>query len=594
MSADEYKAEGNKHFAAKEFEQAVELFTKAIEVSPNPNHVLYSNRSGAYASLKNFKNALEDAEECVKINPTWAKGFNRVAAGHFGLGNLDDAKVNYEKALSLDSSNAMAKEGLKSVENAIQSKRAQPDMGLGSMFNDPNLITKLKSNPKTAEMMNDPALVAKVLKFQSNPQSMNPTEFLSDQRMMTIMAVLMGIDLNMPDMPEPPAASSASASEDASASAATDSAPKAEEPKAKEVPKPTEEPKTKEEPKAEEPEDVTMAEPEENTKELADKAKAEGNALYKQRKFDEAIAAYNRAWDTHKDITYLNNRAAAEFEKGDYDETIKTCNEAIEQGREVRADYKIIAKSFARLGNAYLKKEDLENAVKYFDKSLTEHRTPDVLNKLRATQREIKIREANSYVDPEKAEAARLEGKEYFTKGDWPNAVKAYTEMVKRAPEDARGYSNRAAALAKLLSFPDAVEDCNKAIEKDPSFIRAYIRKANAQLAMREYAQVMETLNVAREKDLALGEGKNVSEIDQLFNKAASQRFQAIEGETAEQTMERVSRDPEIVSILQDPVMQGILGQARENPAALQDHMKNPEVSKKINMLIAAGVIRTR
>ncbi|ABN68121.1 predicted protein [Scheffersomyces stipitis CBS 6054] len=404
----------------------------------------------------------------------------------------------------------------------------------------------------------------------------------------------MGIDLNMPDMPEPPAASSASASEDASASAATDSAPKAEEPKAKEVPKPTEEPKTKEEPKAEEPEDVTMAEPEENTKELADKAKAEGNALYKQRKFDEAIAAYNRAWDTHKDITYLNNRAAAEFEKGDYDETIKTCNEAIEQGREVRADYKIIAKSFARLGNAYLKKEDLENAVKYFDKSLTEHRTPDVLNKLRATQREIKIREANSYVDPEKAEAARLEGKEYFTKGDWPNAVKAYTEMVKRAPEDARGYSNRAAALAKLLSFPDAVEDCNKAIEKDPSFIRAYIRKANAQLAMREYAQVMETLNVAREKDLALGEGKNVSEIDQLFNKAASQRFQAIEGETAEQTMERVSRDPEIVSILQDPVMQGILGQARENPAALQDHMKNPEVSKKINMLIAAGVIRTR
>ena len=144
------------------------------------------------------------------------------------------------------------------------------------------------------------------------------------------------------------------------------------------------------------------------------------------------------------------------------------------------------------------------------------------------------------------------------------------------------------------MSFPDAVQDCNKAIEKDPSFIRAYIRKANAQLAMREYSQVMETLNIAREKDLEVGEGKNVSEIDQLFNKALSQRFQALEGETPEQTMERVSRDPEIVGILQDPVMQGILGQARENPAALQDHMRNPEVSKKINMLIAAGVIRTR
>ena len=58
--------------------------------------------------------------------------------------------------------------------------------------------------------------------------------------------------------------------------------------------------------------------------------------------------------------------------------------------------------------------------------------------------------------------------------------------------------------------------------------------------------------------------------------------------------MERVSRDPEVVKILQDPVMQGILGQAKENPAALQEHMRNPEVNKKINTLIAAGVIRTR
>lgn len=166
--------------------------------------------------------------------------------------------------------------------------------------------------------------------------------------------------------------------------------------------------------------------------------------------------------------------------------------------------------------------------------------------------------------------------------------------MVKRAPEDARGYSNRAAALAKLMSFPDAVEDCNKAIELDPTFIRAYIRKANAQLAMKEYSQVINTLNDALAKDQELNGGKNANEINQLMHRAMSQRFAAIEGETPEQTMERVSKDPEIVEILQDPVMQGILGQARDNPAALQEHMKNPEVAKKVNMLIAAGVIRTR
>ena len=48
------------------------------------------------------------------------------------------------------------------------------------------------------------------------------------------------------------------------------------------------------------------------------------------------------------------------------------------------------------------------------------------------------------------------------------------------------------------------------------------------------------------------------------------------------------------MTILQDPVMQAILNQAKGNPAALQDHMKNPEISSKIQKLIVAGVIRTR
>lgn len=580
MSADEYKAEGNKFFAAKEFDKAIEQFTNAIEASELPNHVLYSNRSACYASLKNFGKALKDAEKCVEINSTWAKGYNRVGAAQYGLGNLDDAQASYSKALELDPANAMAKSGLSAVEEAERSRNAEGDMGLGKMFSDPNLIQKLKENPKTAEMMNDPNLVGKVLLLQQNPKAGMQT-MLSDPRMMTIMGVLMGIDLNMFDKD---AAQQAQAGQSNPTEAASKEEPKKEEPK-KEEPKPA-----AKEPEAE-PEDVEM---EDSSKADADAAKAEGNALYKQRMFDEAIEKYNKAWELHQDITYLNNRAAAEFEKQDYDAAIATCEKAVDEGRGMRADYKIIAKSFARIGNCYLKKDDLESAAKFFDKSLTEHRTPDVLTKLRNTQKDIKTREAESYVNPEKAEEARLEGKEYFTKGDWPNAVKAYTEMVKRAPEDARGYSNRAAALAKLMSFPDAVDDCNKAIKLDPTFIRAYIRKANAQLAMKEFSHVIDTLTEARTKDQELNGGKNLAEIDQLLNKAMSQRFSSIEGETPEQTMERVSKDPEIVEILQDPVMQGILGQARENPAALQDHMRNPEVAKKINMLIAAGVIRTR
>ena len=64
--------------------------------------------------------------------------------------------------------------------------------------------------------------------------------------------------------------------------------------------------------------------------------------------------------------------------------------------------------------------------------------------------------------------------------------------------------------------------------------------------------------------------------------------------ETDEQTLERAMRDPEVAGIMQDPVMQSILQQAQSNPAALQDHMKNPGIRAKIQKLVAAGIIRTR
>lgn len=64
-----------------------ELFTKAIELDPT-NHVLYSNRSGSYASLKQFDKALEDAIKTTELKPDWSKGWSRKGTALHGQGDL--------------------------------------------------------------------------------------------------------------------------------------------------------------------------------------------------------------------------------------------------------------------------------------------------------------------------------------------------------------------------------------------------------------------------------------------------------------------------------------------------------------------------
>jgi tetratricopeptide (TPR) repeat protein len=71
-------------------------------------------------------------------------------------------------------------------------------------------------------------------------------------------------------------------------------------------------------------------------------------------------------------------------------------------------------RAFGRIGSAYQKLGDLEQAVKYFHKSLTEHRTPDILTKLRETEKAKLEADKQAYIDPVKGDAAREEGNTFF------------------------------------------------------------------------------------------------------------------------------------------------------------------------------------
>lgn len=235
----------------------------------------------------------------------------------------------YEEVLKLEPGNAQAQSGLNAVQRAIQAEatadgvQGDPTGGLGGMFNDPALYQKLANNPKTAALLADSEFMAKLKKIQQNPNSVG--EEIRDPRFLQVMSVLLGIDMSFgeggpsgQDQPMP------------------DAKPAASQPKKEPTPEP-------------EPEDEeTIAK--KKAQEAGDAEKKIGNEFYKKKDFDEAIAHYEKAWELNKDITYLNNIGAAKFEKGDYQGTIETCRKAVEEGRDLKADFKTIAKYVTRCG----------------------------------------------------------------------------------------------------------------------------------------------------------------------------------------------------------------------------------------------------
>ncbi|KAK4686218.1 stress-induced-phosphoprotein 1, partial [Tremellales sp. Uapishka_1] len=587
--ADALKAEANKAFAAKDYPAATKLYTEAIAVDPT-NHVLFSNRSASKAGQKDYEGALEDAEKTIELSPSFSKGYSRKGAALHGLRQYPEAVMAYETGLQADPDSALLKKGLAEVSKAMQTEPdAMPDMGMGQMFADPGLFRKLESHPKTRDLMKDPGFAQKIRALQAGQGKADMGEMFRDPRMMSVLGVMMGIDMEAMERPqgsnEMPPSFKQEPSEDIEMPSSSSSSRPAPTP-SKSAPAPA--------PAKEEPveESMEVDDPSIEAKKQAGELKVQGNAAYKAKRFDEAIELYTKAWEVSPtDATYLTNLSAVYFEKGEYEKCIETCEKAVEEGRSLRTDYKTIAKAFGRIGSAYSKLNDLTNAIKFYGKSLTEHRTPEILTKLREAEKTKLEGDKQAYIDPEKAEAAREEGNVAFKGGNFADAVKSYTEAIKRLPSDPKAYNNRAAAYTKLVAFPEALKDAEQAIKLDPSFIKAYIRKALVQMGMREYTMALETCQKATEMDV---EKKHTRELETNMAKIMAELQSQRSGETDEQTYERAMRDPEVQSIMSDPLMRQILQDSQQDPRALMDHMKNPMISAKIQKLINAGIIKTR
>lgn len=432
-------------------------------MDPN-NHVLFSNRSAAYAKAGKYQQALKDADETIAKNPKWPKGYSRKGSALVGMHNYVEAFEVYQQGLEHDPNNVALQQGQADIRNIVLSQLVK---GMPTPMDE-------DTNPTTPE-------APKTTATKPASKSAEPTN---------------SEDANLPE-----------------------------------------------------------------NKKLAKRAKELGNESYKKKDFVKALEHYQQAIEhDSSDITFYNNVAAVYFEQKEYDKCIAECEKGIEIGRENRADYKLISKAMTRIGNAHRKLENWSTAKTFYEKSLSEYRTPEVKTLLSEMERKIKEAERMAYVDPDKAEEEKEIGNEYFKKGEYSSAIKHYSEAILRNPDDPKLYSNRAACYTKLAAFDLGLKDCESCVRLDEKFIKGWIRKGKILQGMQQSSKALVAYQKAMELDPS--------------NAEALEGYRACTvavNSNPQEVRQRAMADPEVQEILKDPAMRLILEQMQSDPRALQE-----------------------
>ncbi|RXM35572.1 DnaJ-like subfamily C member 7 [Acipenser ruthenus] len=128
--AEGFKEQGNAFYIKKDYSEAFNFYTKAIDACPK-NASYYGNRAATLMMLNRHREALEDAQQAVRMDDMFVKGYLREGKCHLSLGNgmaasrsfqrLKHAKavLEYERMAEIDFEKRDFRK-LKKLEQAIE------------------------------------------------------------------------------------------------------------------------------------------------------------------------------------------------------------------------------------------------------------------------------------------------------------------------------------------------------------------------------------------------------------------------------------------------------------------------------------------
>uniref|UniRef100_A0AAY5K6J7 DnaJ homolog subfamily C member 7 n=1 Tax=Esox lucius TaxID=8010 RepID=A0AAY5K6J7_ESOLU len=117
--AESFKEQGNAYYIKKDYSEAFEYYTKAIDMCPK-NASYYGNRAATLMMLSRHRDALEDAQQAVRLDDTFMKGHLREGKCHLSLGNAMAARRCFRKVLELEPDNSQAQQEVKNADSVLE------------------------------------------------------------------------------------------------------------------------------------------------------------------------------------------------------------------------------------------------------------------------------------------------------------------------------------------------------------------------------------------------------------------------------------------------------------------------------------------
>jgi tetratricopeptide (TPR) repeat protein len=182
-----------------------------------------------------------------------------------------------------------------------------------------------------------------------------------------------------------------------------------------------------------------------------------GGQLYKDGKYDEAIAAFQE-FKTKNPKAYQVDLNIADClrEKGEYDQANELYNSVIAKAAaDAALGKEMAAKALAGIGNIYLKQEKIAEAQEFFKKSIESSPKDEVLAynvgeiyfSNQNQDEALKYFQLAASIKPDWPDPQMKIGYVLLNKGDTPNAVQAFEKFLTLEPE-----GERAALIKNILT----------------------------------------------------------------------------------------------------------------------------------------------